>query len=155
MATIIQELCCILSIQHNASTAYRPQTDGQSERSNQKLEQYFRIFTDFHQTNWCYLLPLAQFTFNAWPNATTKKAPFELIMGHIPRVHQTFRTTTSPPLNDRLALITQARKDAAEALCRSQAIELPSSFHPLQQRRSGMARREEPPYYSSLCKASA
>jgi hypothetical protein len=130
MATIIQELCRILSIQHNASTAYRPQTDGQSERSNQKLEQYFRIFTNFHQTNWRHLLPLAQFTFNAWPNATTKKAPFELIMGHIPRVHQVFRTTTSPPLNDRLALITQARKDAAEALHRSQAIELPSSFIP-------------------------
>jgi hypothetical protein len=90
MATIIQELCCILSIQHNASTAYRPQTDGQSECSNQKLKQYTWIFTDFHQTNWCCLLPLAQFAFNAWPNATTKKAPFELIMGHIPRIHQTF-----------------------------------------------------------------
>jgi hypothetical protein len=130
MAAIIQELCCILSIQHNASTAYRPQTDGQSERSNQKLEQYTRIFTNFHQNNWRHLLPLAQFAFNAWPNATTKKAPFELIMGHIPRVHQTFRVTTSPPLNDRLALITQARKDAADALRKSQTLELPSNFIP-------------------------
>jgi transposase InsO family protein len=131
MATIIQELCRILSIQHNTSTAYRPQMDGQSEHSNQKLEQYFRIFTDFHQTNWHHLLPLAQFTFNTWPNTTTKKAPFELIMGHIPHVHQTFCTTTSLPLNNRLALIAQARKDAAEALHRSQAIELPSSFVPI------------------------
>jgi transposase InsO family protein len=130
MATIIQELCCILSIQHNASTAYQPQTDGQSERSNQKLEQYTCIFTDFHQTNWCRLLPLAQFAFNARPNATTKKAPFELIMGHIPRVHQAFRITTSPPLNNRLALITQARKDAADALHKSQALKLPSNFVP-------------------------
>jgi hypothetical protein len=100
MATIIQELCCILSIQHNASTAYHPQTDRQSEHSNQKLEQYMCIFTNFHQTNWCSLLPLAQFAFNAWPNTTTKKAPFKLIMGHIPCVHQTFRITTSPPLNN-------------------------------------------------------
>jgi hypothetical protein len=130
MATIIQELCRILSIQHNASTAYRPQTDGQSECSNQKVEQYTRIFTNFHQNNWRRLLPLAQFAFNTWPNATTKKAPFELIMGHIPRIHQTFRVTTSPPLNDRLALITQARKDAADALRRSQALELPSNFVP-------------------------
>jgi hypothetical protein len=130
MATIIQELCRILSIHHNASTAYRPQTDGQSEQSNQKLEQYTRIFTNFHQNNWCRLLPLAQFTFNAWPNATTKKAPFELIMGHIPRVHQLFRITSSPPLNDRLALISQARKDAAEAMRRSQALEVPSNFIP-------------------------
>jgi hypothetical protein len=100
MATITQELCCILSIQHNASTAYRPQTDGQSECSNQKLEQYTHIFTNFHQTNWRSLLPLTQFVFNSWPNTTTKKAPFELIMGHIPCIHQTFRVTTSPPLNN-------------------------------------------------------
>jgi hypothetical protein len=65
-----------------------------------------------------------------WPNATTKKAPFELIMGHIPCVHQTFRITTSPPLNNRLALIAQARKDTADALCKSQVLELPSNFVP-------------------------
>jgi hypothetical protein len=130
MATIIQELCRILSIHHNASTAYRPQTDGQSEWSNQKLEQYTRIFTNFHQNNWHRLLPLAQFTFNTWPNATTKKAPFKLIMGHIPCVHQLFRITSSPPLNDCLALISQARKDATEAMRRSQALEVPSNFIP-------------------------
>jgi hypothetical protein len=130
MATIIQELCHILSIQHNASTAYQPQTDRQSECSNQKLKQYTQIFTDFHQTNWHHLLPLAQFAFNSWPNTTTKKAPFELIMDHIPRIHQNFRITTSLSLNNRLALITQARKDTAEALRKSQAIELPSSFVP-------------------------
>jgi transposase InsO family protein len=37
-ASVIQELFRSLSIQHNRSTAYHPQTDGQSERSNQKLE---------------------------------------------------------------------------------------------------------------------
>jgi hypothetical protein len=90
MASIIQELFQSLSIQHNQSTTYHPQTDGQSECSNQKLEQYTWIFTDYHQTNWSCLLPLAQFAFNAWPNTTTKKVPFELIMGHIPCTHQTF-----------------------------------------------------------------
>jgi hypothetical protein len=130
MAAVIQELFCSLSITHNRSTAYHPQTDGQSEQSNQKLEQYTRIFTNYHQTNWSRLLPLAQFAFNAWPNATTKKAPFELIMGHIPQAHQTFRNTTSPPLNDRLALITQACKDAADALRKSQTLEAPSNFTP-------------------------
>jgi hypothetical protein len=108
MATVIQELLRILSMQHNPSTTYHPQTDGQSEHSNQKLEQYTRIFTNYYQMNWSNLLPLAQYTFNTWPNATTKKALFKLIMGHIPRVHQSFCITTSPTLNDRLSLITQA-----------------------------------------------
>jgi hypothetical protein len=130
MASVIQELFRSLSIQHNQSTAYHPQTDGQSECSNQKLEQYTRIFTDYHQTNWSHLLPLAQFAFNAWPNTTTKKAPFELIMGHIPRAHQTFHNTSSPPLNDHLALISQACKDATEVLRKSQELETPSSFTP-------------------------
>src|ERR1700744_133017 len=130
MATFTQELFHILSIQHNPSTAYHPQTDGQSECTNQKLEQYLRIFTNYHQNNWARLLPLAQYTFNPWPNATTKKAPFELNMGHIPKVHQLVQTTKSPPLNDRLATITQARKDAAEALWKSQAMELPTNFVP-------------------------
>jgi hypothetical protein len=98
MATIIQELFCILSITHNHHTAYHPQTDGRSEHANQKLEQYIRIFTDYYQKNWRWLLPLAQYTLNSWPNATTKKAPFELIMGHIPHVHQTTCTTSSPTL---------------------------------------------------------
>jgi transposase InsO family protein len=76
MATIIQELFHILSITHNHSTAYHPQMDGQSERANQKLEQYIQIFTDYYQKNWRWLLPLAQYMLNSWPNATTKKAPF-------------------------------------------------------------------------------
>jgi hypothetical protein len=51
-------------------------------------------------------------------------------MGHIPRAHQTFRNTSSPPLNDQLALIAQARKDAADALRKSQDLETLSNFTP-------------------------
>ena len=82
-----KELCRLLQIEQNISTAYHPQTDGQSERTNQWLEQYLHIFSNFHQTDWACWLPLAQYTHNSWPSTTTKKAPFELIMGHIPRVH--------------------------------------------------------------------
>jgi hypothetical protein len=51
-------------------------------------------------------------------------------MGHIPRVHQAFRITSSPPLNDHLTFISQVRKDTAEAMRRSQALEVPSNFTP-------------------------
>src|SRR6202453_2212369 len=44
-----RELCRALSINQNLSTAYHPQTDGQSERTNQRLEQYLRIFIDSYQ----------------------------------------------------------------------------------------------------------
>ena len=39
-ANFSRELCCILGVKQNLSTAFHPQTDGQSERTNQSLEQY-------------------------------------------------------------------------------------------------------------------
>ena len=125
-----RELCRTLSITQNISTAYHPQTDGQSERTNQRLEQYLRIFIDYHQQNWASLLPLAQYTLNSWPNATTKKAPFELILGHIPRVHQTSRPFKSPTLEARLLQMKQARQEATEALRRAADLQVPSRFEP-------------------------
>ena len=107
-STFSRELCHTLGIMQNISMAYHPQTDGQSEHTNQRLEQYLCIFINYHQQNWAPLLPLAQYTINVWPNATTKKAPFELILGHIPRVHQTACPTKSPTLEVRLQQMKQA-----------------------------------------------
>jgi hypothetical protein len=47
-AQLAKELCHLLNIKQNISTAYHPQTDGQSKRSNQWLEQYVRIYTNCH-----------------------------------------------------------------------------------------------------------
>jgi transposase InsO family protein len=87
-SSFFRELCRVTDAVQNLSTTYRPQTDGQLEQTNQHLEQYIKIFTIFEQTNWADLLVLAQYVLNSWPNATTKKAPFELLLGYIPRVHQ-------------------------------------------------------------------
>ena len=127
-----RELCRTLGISQNISTAYHPQTDGQSERTNQRLEQYLRIFIDYHQQNWASLLPLAQYTLNTWPNATTKKAPFELILGHVPKVHQSARPFKSPSVENRLQQLKQARKEAEEALQKAANLTLPTRFEPYQ-----------------------
>ena len=131
-STFSRELCRTLGITQNISTAYHPQTDGQSERTNQRLEQYLHIFIDYYQQNWASLLPLAQYTLNAWPNATTKKAPFELIMGHIPRVHQSVRPFKSPTVEARMQQMKQARQDAKEALKKAADLEVPTRFEPYQ-----------------------
>lgn len=67
---------------------------------------------------------------NTWPNTTMKKAPFELIMEHIPQVHQTNRATTSPPLNNCLETISRVRKEAASALRRAQEVLVTFKFTP-------------------------
>jgi len=92
------ELCHLLSIKQNISMAYHPQTDGASERTNQTLEQYLRIFCSTQQNNWHAWLPLAQYTKNSWPSATMKKILFDLLIGYTPQIHQPTRKTDIPSI---------------------------------------------------------
>ena len=46
------------------STAYHPQTDEQTERTNQVLEGYLRNFVNYDQNDWYQLLPLAEHAYN-------------------------------------------------------------------------------------------
>ena len=57
-------LASILQINPRKSTAFHPQTDGQTERMNQTLGTYLRIFVNQEQDDWFDLLPLAEFAYN-------------------------------------------------------------------------------------------
>jgi hypothetical protein len=58
------------------STAYHPETDGQTERTNSTLEQYLRSYTNFQQDDWAELIAVAEFAYNnAWHSAI-KMLPF-------------------------------------------------------------------------------
>jgi len=46
------------------STAYHPQTDGQTERTNKVLERYIRTFVNYDQNDRYQLLPLAEHAYN-------------------------------------------------------------------------------------------
>jgi len=48
-AGLMRELNRMLEIESELSTAFYPQTDGQTERVNQELEQYLRMFIDHRQ----------------------------------------------------------------------------------------------------------
>jgi len=65
-----------LGIKHKLSTAYHPETDGQTERMNQTLEVYLRHYVNYRQDNWVALLPLAQLALNNVRNETTGETPF-------------------------------------------------------------------------------
>ncbi|KAJ6436780.1 ATP-dependent DNA helicase tlh1 [Purpureocillium lavendulum] len=67
------------------STAFHPQTDGQTERINQTIEQYLRTFCNKEQSDWIDKLPMAEFTYNTSYHGTVKAAPAEVLMGYQPR----------------------------------------------------------------------
>jgi len=73
-----------LNVKSSLSTAYHPQTDGETERVNQELEQYLRIFCNFQQDNWAELIPFMEFAHNARPHSATGKSPFEVWYGYQP-----------------------------------------------------------------------
>ena len=61
------------------STAFHPQTDSQTERQNQTLETYLRIFANDEQDNWASLLPLAEFAYNNSVHSATNLTPFSVV----------------------------------------------------------------------------
>src|ERR1700744_3817456 len=104
------QLCSSLGITQNISTTYHPQTDGQSERSNQWLEQYLHFFCNGRGTDWVDWLPSAQFTHNTWPSATTKQTPFDLLMGYTPRAPaRDISLSSAPSVNEQLMKIQDLR----------------------------------------------
>jgi hypothetical protein len=81
-----KELHRLMDVKLAMSTAFHPQTDGQTERANQTLESILRAFVDQRQTNWDLLLSAAEFAYNNSSNATTGQSPFFLNHGFNPRV---------------------------------------------------------------------
>jgi hypothetical protein len=75
----------LLGTKHKLSTSFHPQTDGQTERTNQTMEQYLRGYVNYTQDNWTTLLPLAEFVFNTTkgPSGLT---PHYALYGRHPRV---------------------------------------------------------------------
>jgi len=69
-------LASILKIDPRKSTAFHPQTDGQTERMNQTLEAYLHIFCNYDQNDWFELLPLAEFAYHNAVQESTRMSPF-------------------------------------------------------------------------------
>lgn len=90
-------LATLLQISSKLSTAYHPQTNGQTERTNQILEQYLRAYTSYQQDDWIDHLALAEFAYNNSPSATTKVTPFFANYGFHPRHQILHRPETSLP----------------------------------------------------------
>ena len=72
MAELMRKLNKILGIKSKMLIVFHPQMDGQTERVNQELEQYLRMFTDHRQEQWSDWLETAEFIYNNKMYSSTK-----------------------------------------------------------------------------------
>ena len=76
VAELTKELNRILGIRTKLSMAFHPQTDGQTERMNQELEQYLQFFIKHRQKDWLEWLAAAEFAINNKVHMATEISPF-------------------------------------------------------------------------------
>ena len=67
------------------STAYHPQTDGQSERANRTMEEILRSYVHPAADDWDLRLTAAEFAYNSSKQSTTGYSPFYVAYGYHPR----------------------------------------------------------------------
>ena len=81
-----------MKITRRLSTAFHLETDGATERANQELETYLRIFTSFQQEDWAFQLPIAMMALNSRVSQSTGLSPFFMTHGY----HQSIMDFTVP-----------------------------------------------------------
>ena len=108
------------------STAWHPQTDGQTERLNQSLEHYLRAYGNYAQSDWATLLPMAASVYNASYHSAIKCSPIKALAGYnavLPGDLPPSKSTTAPqaPLAaKRVATLVSTRELIKERLIRAQ-----------------------------------
>ncbi|MBW0590325.1 hypothetical protein O181_130040, partial [Austropuccinia psidii MF-1] len=105
-----------LKISRDLSTSYHPETDGQTERVNQILEQYLWMYVSYHQDDWNTWLPLVEFAYNNSDHSSTKQSPFVTVYGidsHFDSVHIT-KDTPAGKLSTKIQSVQQDVKRELE-----------------------------------------
>ena len=120
VSSFIRDLYRKLGIKGNPSTAYHPQTDGQTERMNQEIETYLRIFTNHRQDDWPNWLPLAAFAYRNRVHSATGYSPFFMTHGHHPHTGVEVKSSVPNESAEQFASRMKAiQQRASEALVKA------------------------------------
>jgi hypothetical protein len=115
-------ICQNLGIKQAMSTAFHPQTDGQTERANRTLEEMLRHYVSPNQDDWDLKLPCAEFAVNNAVKQATGFPPFYLNYGRHPRGPVTVSMDTNiPAANEFVTGLNKAISQAKDSLISAQA----------------------------------
>jgi hypothetical protein len=107
-----------MGVKFHMTTAFHPQADGRSERTNKTVGQILRTFTAKRQSRWLESLPAVEFAINTAVNVATGFSPLELVMGRRGGLFPTLESTddTTPALDAWLRQREGAWTEARDAL---------------------------------------
>ena len=111
------------------SSAYHPQTDGQTERVNRCIETYLRCFSSTQPKQWKRWLAWGEWSYNTAFHKAIKMTPFEAVYGYSPPSIETYvRGTTNAHhveqellTRDRILRLLQENLSIAQARTKAQA----------------------------------
>ena len=79
LAKFFQTFCKILGVKQVFTSAYRPSTNGQTERFNRTVVEYMGAYVSENQRDWDELAAIATYAYNVKPHSSTGYTPFELV----------------------------------------------------------------------------
>ena len=105
------------------STAFHPQTDGQTERLNCKINTYLRIYVSDRQQDWAKWIKIAQFVWNNTVSSVTTDSPFGITRSYSPRLGTEPVDVSAPAAKDFTAIFNKviAASEKAKITMKSQA----------------------------------
>ena len=109
-----RELFKIFETELQMSSAYHPQTYGQTERTNQCLDMYLRCAIHDQPKKWSQWLPMAEFWFNTNHHTTLGCSPFKALYGHEPNMG--IIPPVPPTTNAEVLDVVQERAEYTEFL---------------------------------------
>jgi len=102
----------LLGVDIQLSSAFHPKIDGQTERTNQTLEQYLRCTVNYQQDDWLDLLSQVKFAYNNTTHASTDISPFFANYGFHPRLSlEILGDSVNPSVEERATKLGQVQQN--------------------------------------------
>ena len=110
-STFWRELMSLLGTKLHMSTAFHPQSDGQSESANRVIVMYLRCLTGDRPRQWLRWLPWAEFVFNTAFQSSLRDTPFRVVYGRDPPTIRSYE-----PGESRVPAVARSMEERAEFL---------------------------------------
>ena len=98
------------------SMVYHSQTDGQTERINQKIGMFLQYYVNYQQDNWMEWIAAVEFQYNDKKHAATKRTPFKLNFGKHPWKEDLVVQSEIPIVEEFLTGIQKSWEQATKAM---------------------------------------